>query len=84
MPEYDPLYGLSTHPSNSVSPLILTVLAVKYVEDPVPAMVFDDVDNGLCVKWPHVEHVTVVLSGNINRYAGSNVGHVEYVCIGSN
>ena len=64
--------------------MTLTVLAVKYVEDPGPAIMFDDVDNCLCVKRPRVEHVTVVLSGYIDGHAWRNVGHVERVRVWTN
>ena len=63
--------------------MTLTVLVVKEVEDPGPAVMSDDVDNGLCVKRSHVEYVTVVLSGNIDGHAGRNVGHVELVRVGT-
>ena len=44
----------------------------------------DDVDNGLCVKRPHIEHVTVVLSGDIDGHAGRSVGYVEFVRVWTN
>ena len=45
---------------------------------------FDDVDDGLCVKRSHIEHVTAVLSSNVDRHAGCDVGHVECVRVGTN
>ena len=68
----------------SLSIMTLTVLVVKYVEDPGPALMSDDVDNGLCVKRSHVEHVTVVLSGNIDGHAGRNVGYMKLVRVWTN
>ena len=60
----------------------LTFLAVKQVEDLGPAVILNDVDNGLCIKRSHVEHVTIILPGNIDGHAGRNVGHVERVSVG--
>ena len=68
----------------SLSIMTLTVLVVKYVEDPGPAIMSDDVDNGLCVKRSHVKHVTVFLSGNIDGHAGRNVGYVKLVRVWTN